>query len=301
MLPILSPTEGIQVKPAWFKIRPPKVEIYQHVRETLRERNLVTVCEEAHCPNMSECWSGGTATFMVMGGICTRGCKFCAIGTGKEGEALDLDEPKKLSEAIGILKLKYAVITSVDRDDLPDGGAAHFAECIRQVKADHPELLVEVLIPDFQGKIEDLEKVVDAAPTVIAHNVETIARLQKKVRDLRANYKQSFSVLRNIKKLNPKTYSKTALMLGLGETEEEVIACMKELRAADVDILTLGQYLKPKNKYLKVEEYVTPEQFDRLKKIGEEMGFLYVAAGPFIRSSYRAADLFLANIQRKNV
>ena len=298
MLPVLN-NEATQRKPDWFKIRPPKLEPYLNVRAVLRERGLTTVCEEAHCPNMAECWSGGTATFMVMGDTCTRACKFCAIKTGKEGEKLDPKEPEKLAEAIEILALKYVVITSVDRDDLPDGGAGHFAKCIEVCMEKHPGLLTEVLIPDFAGDVAALEKVIHAQPTVIAHNVETVKRLQLKVRDPRANYAQSLKVLEDVKKSSPKTYTKSALMLGLGETEEEIVQTMKDLRAINCDILTLGQYLKPKNRFLKVEEYVHPDQFEKLKKIGEEMGFLYIAAGPFVRSSYRAGELFLKKLNQR--
>lgn len=298
MLPVLN-NEGTR-KPEWFKIKPPDMAPYQSIRDTLRKRNLVTVCEEAHCPNMAECWSGGTATFMVMGDTCTRACKFCAIKTGREGQPLDPNEPQQLADAIEVMDLKYAVITSVDRDDLPDGGAGHFAECIRVCNERHPELLTEVLIPDFQGKAEDLQKVVEAKPTVIAHNVETIRRLQQKVRDLRAGYEQSLGVLKNVKKMDPKIYTKSALMLGLGETEDEVVEAMQDLRAADCDILTMGQYLKPKNRFLKVEEYVHPDQFKRYEAIGRDLGFLYIAAGPFVRSSYKAGELFLENHIKNN-
>lgn len=302
MLPLLKDQNTVP-KPEWFKIRPPKLEPYLNVRKVLRDRGLVTVCEEANCPNMAECWSGGkhespTATFMVMGDTCTRGCKFCAIKTAKCGEPLDPNEPEKLAEAVEILKLEYVVITSVDRDDLEDGGAGHFADCITVCKNRHPDLLTEVLIPDFAGNADHLKKVVDSRPDVIAHNVETIERLQKKVRDLRAGYEQSLSVLKNIKKMNPKIYSKSAIMLGLGETKDEVVETMQDLRQADCDILTIGQYLKPKNKFLKVEEYVHPDVFAELKNIGEKMGFLYVASGPFVRSSYRAGEFFISNLIR---
>lgn len=300
MLPVINNQTTEPKKPAWFKIRPPKTEPYLKVREVLRKHGLVTVCEEAHCPNIAECWSGGTATFMVMGDTCTRGCKFCAIKTASKGKPLDPEEPKKLSDAVDILKLSYVVITSVDRDDLPDGGAGHFAECIRVCQDNHPGLLVEVLISDFAGDKEALKKVVDAQPAVIAHNIETTRALQKKVRDLRAGYEQSLKVLKDVKEMDPNIYTKSSIMLGLGETTEDVVQTMKDLRAIGCEALTIGQYLKPKNKFLKVEEYVHPSKFEEFKKIGEDLGFLYVAAGPFVRSSYRAGELYLAHLNSKN-
>ncbi len=289
-------------KPDWLKIRPAHNTDFSKIKGALRKRGLVTVCEEAHCPNMAECWHNeGTATFMVLGDTCTRGCKFCAVKTSRKGNPVDPFEPKKLAEAIAEMQLDYAVITSVDRDDLPDEGASHFARCISEIKKAHPKTNVEVLIPDFSGKPELLKKIVDAMPDVIAHNVETVKSLQRKVRDPRAGYEQSLKVLENIKRMDQKIFSKSALMLGLGETREEVVQAMKDLRSVGCDILTIGQYLKPKNKFLKVEEYVKPEAFEEYKRIGESLGFLYVASGPFVRSSYRAGELFIKNlIDKKN-
>ncbi|MBU0982040.1 lipoyl synthase [Patescibacteria group bacterium] len=286
------------VKPAWFKIRPPLKKPYLKVREVLKENNLVTVCEEATCPNIAECWSSGTATFMILGDTCTRACKFCATLSAASGEPLDPNEPENLAKAVELLNLKYVVLTSVDRDDLPDGGSAHFAACIKACKDRHPDLLTEVLIPDYRN--ENLKRVVDARPNVLAHNIETIRRLQLTVRDPRAGYESSLTVLKEAKEMNPNIFTKSAIMLGLGETKEEVIEAMQDLRNVNCDVLTLGQYLKPKNKHLPVQEYVHPATFDELKNIGEKMGFLYLAAGPFVRSSYKAGELFLKNLMEKN-
>ena len=284
-------------KPEWLKIKPPSTDKYQVLKGMMKELNLNTVCQESHCPNMSECWSGGTATFMVMGDTCTRACKFCAVKTGFPAPALDPNEPKHLAEALAKMKeFEYIVLTSVDRDDLPDQGAGHFAECIKEIKKAHPGILVEVLIPDFRGNEECIKTVVDANPEVIAHNIETINRLQKKVRDPRANYQQSLKVLETVKKLNPKIYTKSSIMVGLGEKEEEVVEAMKDLRKSKVDIFTAGQYLKPKTQTLQVMEYVHPKSFDVYKEKGKELGFLYVAAGPFVRSSYKAGELFMKNL-----
>ncbi|HLE47842.1 MAG TPA: lipoyl synthase, partial [Candidatus Thermoplasmatota archaeon] len=260
--------------------------------------NLHTVCEEAHCPNVAECWGGGTATFMLMGDTCTRGCRFCAVTSGKPG-ALDPMEPLKISRAIAELKLKYAVITSVDRDDLPDGGAHHFASTIRTAKSLHPEGLIEVLIPDFQGDEAAIRKIIEAKPDVIAHNVETVRRLTPGVRDRRATYDQTLEVHRFVKRENPKQYTKSSIMLGLGETDEELEECFRDLRAAGVDVLTLGQYLRPSAWHLPVQEYVPPARFEDLKTRAEGHGFLYVASGPLVRSSYKAAEFFVEGLLRQ--
>lgn len=264
------------------------------IKSALKKRGLVTVCEEASCPNMSECWDKeGTATFMVLGDTCTRACKFCHIKTAYPAKPVDPDEPRKLAEAIAEMELDYAVITSVDRDDLPDEGAGHFAECIRAIKKAHPKTYVEVLIPDFKGKKELIQKIIDAKPDVIAHNIETIERLQRPIRDPRANYWQSIGVLKYVKEQAPHIYTKSAIMLGLGEAEEEVVKAMQDLRDNDVDIFTIGQYLRPSPKHYPLKEYVHPDMFKDLKKKGEELGFLFVASGPFVRSSYRAGELFM--------
>ncbi|MCA9478546.1 MAG: lipoyl synthase [Nanoarchaeota archaeon] len=287
-------------KPEWLKIRPSYDTDFSKIKQALRKRGLVTVCEEAHCPNMAECWHNeGTATFMVLGDTCTRGCKFCAIKTSANGNPVDPFEPQKIASAIREMGLDYAVITSVDRDDLVDGGADHFAQVVQRVKAEHPSGRVEILTGDFQGKFEDIKTVVDAKPDVFAHNIETIKRLHPKVRDLRAKYDQTMQVLRTVKEIDPEMITKSAIMVGLGETEEEVIETMKDLRAVGCDILTIGQYLRPKTKRLAVEEFVTPEQFSRYRKIGEELGFLYVASGPYVRSSYRAGEFFIKSLLQK--
>jgi len=283
-------------KPQWLKIKLEVNDNFSNIKATLKQHSLHTVCESAHCPNISECWNGGTATFMLMGDVCTRGCKFCAVKTGNPMKQLDADEPKKLAKALAEIKIfDYVVLTSVNRDDLEDGGASHFAECIREIKKEYPEMIVEVLIPDFKGDVEALRKIIDAKPEVIAHNIETIERLQSKVRDVRANYKQSLSVLENVKKFSPKIYTKSSIMLGLGETDEEVVQAMKDLRKINVDILTIGQYLRPTDWHIAVNEYVAPEKFEYFRQKALELGFLFCAAGPFVRSSYRAGEMFVKN------
>lgn len=293
------------LKPQWLKIRPPTgqgIETFARVKSTLKTLSLVTVCEEARCPNQSECWSKGTATFMVMGDTCTRGCKFCHVKTAKKGVALDAFEPQKLGQAIKDYGLKYVVITSVDRDDLADQGAGHFARCIREAKEKNPGLIVEVLIPDFRGETNCIDTIIRAGPEVIAHNIETVRELQRKVRDVRANYGQSLKVLEYVKKVSPKTITKSSIMVGLGETMEQVEQAMDDLRAIGVDALTFGQYLQPSKLHIPVTEFVHPNTFEEYRKIGEKKGFLYVASGPFVRSSYRAGEYFLKNIVqgRKN-
>lgn len=286
----------VVVKPEWLKIRPSSNTDFSKIKNALRKRGLVTVCEEAHCPNMAECWHDeGTATFMVMGDTCTRGCRFCAISKGIEGRPLDPFEPKKIADAIKEMGLDYAVITSVDRDDIPDEGSSHFARCIDEIKK---SLItrVEVLIPDFNANPTLIKKVVDAEPDVIAHNIETVERLQGKIRDRRAGYKKSLEVLKIVKEQNSEILTKSSIMVGLGEEFDEVVETMKSLRSVDCDILTLGQYLKPKNRNLAVVEYVRPDVFRKYKEIGEKLGFKYVASGPFVRSSYRAGEFFVKNI-----
>lgn len=279
-------------KPAWLKVPLPGGERYRRVRETLRGLALHTVCQEANCPNVGECWSGGTATVMLMGDVCTRGCRFCHVKTAARPPPLDPDEPRHLAEAIATLGLDYIVVTSVDRDDLPDGGAGHFADAIRRLKA-IPELLVEVLTPDFQGDAEAIRTVGRAGPDVFANNVETVRRLTPAVRDPRAGYDQTLSVLARMKQEFPAIFTKSSIMVGLGESEAEVRETMRDLRDAGTDILTLGQYLRPSAWHLPVLEWVTPAKFDAYRAAGLAMGFRYVASGPLVRSSYRAAELFL--------
>lgn len=300
--PALTPSGRTRL-PEWFKVKAPAGEAYTQIKQALRERGLSTVCEEARCPNLAECWSGGksgkgTATIMVMGGTCTRGCRFCSVPTGKPGP-LDPEEPKKSSETIGIMGVGYVVITSVDRDDLPDRGAAHFAAVIAQCKRDHPELLVEVLTPDFAGNPGAAATILAAKPDVVAHNIESTRRLTPLVRDRRAAYDQSLGVLRSYKQAGAR-FTKTSIMVGFGETESEVEETLRDLRAAGVDIVTFGQYLRPTQeaRHLPVTEFVHPDQFARYQKMAEAMGFLYVASGPLVRSSYKAGELFLEGMIR---
>ena len=280
-------------KPSWLKVRAPGGDRYTAIKHQARAAGLHTVCEEAHCPNIGECWSSGTATFMVMSDICTRGCRFCAVNTQRIGPPLDTDEPEKLATTIAAMGLDYVVVTSVNRDDLPDQGADHFSACIKAIQAASPQTMVEVLIPDFCGRVDLIQRVIDANPTVIAHNIETVDRLTPTVRDPRAGYPQSLGVLQAIKTASPGHYTKSSIMVGLGETEVEVIATMADLRAVGTDFLTLGQYLKPSNKHLKVEAFIPPAQFDRYRELGEGLGFRYVASGPLVRSSYKAGEFFI--------
>jgi lipoic acid synthetase len=281
-------------KPPWLKVRAPGGESYLKIKEMMRERKLATVCEEAHCPNIAECWGGGTATIMVMGDTCTRGCRFCNVKTAKRPGALDGLEPVSVAKSLEDMNLSYVVITTVDRDDLPDQGAAHFAEIIRQVKLRNPKLRVETLAGDFQGR-EDLQKILldSDGIDVFAHNIETVERLTPGVRDRRASYRQSLEVLSRAKRLKPGIVTKTSIMLGLGETEAEVVESMRDCLAAGVEVYTLGQYLQPSSWHLEVKEFVTPEQFKRYEEIGLELGFRYVASGPLVRSSYRAGEFFI--------
>jgi lipoyl synthase len=288
-------------KPGWLKIKPPSSRFNQ-VNSVLEHSGIFTVCQEAHCPNMSECWSSGTATFIILGDTCTRACRFCAVKSGNPKGKLDDSEPKMLAKSVSRMNkltgLKYAVITSVDRDDLPDLGAAHFAACVSEVKKSVPGILVEVLAPDFQGRLDCIKKVVSSGIAVFGHNIETVERLQQKVRDKRASYSQSLSVLAAAKKMNPKVYTKSSIMLGLGETEDEAVHAMKDLRKSGVQLLTLGQYLRPSSAHLPVYEYITPEKFNKLKLIGEGLGFLHVASGPFVRSSYKAGEFFIKEAKK---
>ena len=283
-------------------MRPPSGQRFTEIKRELRDRNLHTVCEEANCPNLGECWSGrdgpGTATFMLMGDRCSRGCNFCDVQTGGM-EALDPDEPDNVAEAVAEIGLDYVVLTSVDRDDLPDQGAEHFAETIRAIKARDASILVEVLIPDFQGEPELVRKIIDAGPDVIAHNIETVERLQWPVRDRRAGYEQSLSVLEQVQRESD-IYTKTSIMLGLGEYAHEVYQTLSDLREADVDVVTLGQYLQPSRSHLDVYDYVHPDAFDTWQRVAEdELGFLYCASGPMVRSSYKAGELFVDALVRE--
>jgi lipoic acid synthetase len=298
----MSGNRGHRRKPDWLKMRPPSGQRFTEIKRELRDRNLHTVCEEANCPNLGECWSGrdgpGTATFMLMGDRCSRGCNFCDVQTGGM-EALDPDEPANVADAVAEIGLDYVVLTSVDRDDLPDQGAAHFARTIRAIKERDPSILVEVLIPDFQGQPELVRKIVDAQPDVIAHNVETVERLQWPVRDRRAGYEQSLSVLEQVT-AESDIYTKTSIMLGLGEYAHEVYQTLSDLREADVDVVTLGQYLQPSRSHLDVYDYVHPDAFDTWRRVAEEeLDFLYCASGPMVRSSYKAGELFVDALLRE--
>ena len=276
-------------KPDWLKIKIPSGEDYLRVKKTLRTYNLNTVCEESSCPNVSKCWESGTATIMIMGNMCTRVCRFCDVSSGRPSP-LDPDEPKRVAEAIKQWNLRYIVITSVCRDDLEDGGAAHFAKTIKSVKLSCPDTIVEPLIPDFNYDSDSIKKIIESEPEVVSHNIETVRRLSSKVRDSRATYDQSLSVLKKIKEINPKIYTKSSFMVGHGETKEEVIQTASDLKSANVDVITAGQYLQPSLNHLPVVEYVHPEKFASYQKIFEEMGFLHVVVGPFVRSSFQAAD-----------
>ena len=279
-------------KPVWLRVRAPAGENYTKVKQSLRSLNLHTVCEEARCPNISECWGTGTATIMIMGDICSRGCRFCAINSGKP-VLLDAGEPERVAKAIKEWRLRYVVITSVCRDDLEDGGAEHIAKTIKAIKLLCPTIIVESLIPDFRGDDGSIKKIVKSKPEVISHNIETVPRLTPKVRDARASYEQSLLVLKKIKDINSLIYTKSSIMLGLGEAEDEVIQTIKDLKSVGVSILTIGQYLQPTPKHLPVIEFITPEKFNWFREIAEQIGFVYVASGPLIRSSYRAGEVFL--------
>jgi lipoic acid synthetase len=282
-------------KPVWLRVRAPAGENYTKVKQSLRSLNLHTVCEEARCPNISECWGIGTATIMIMGDICSRGCRFCAINSGKP-VLLDAGEPERVAKAIKEWRLRYVVITSVCRDDLEDGGAEHIAKTIKAIKLLCPTIIVESLIPDFRGDDGSIKKIVKSKPEVISHNIETVPRLTPKVRDARASYEQSLLVLKKIKDINSLIYTKSSIMLGLGESEEEVIQTIKDLRSVGVSILTIGQYLQPTPKHLPLIEFIAPEKFNWFREIAERMGFVYVASGPLVRSSYRAGEFFLEKI-----
>ncbi|KAA3606717.1 MAG: lipoyl synthase [Planctomycetota bacterium] len=281
-------------KPSWLKMRLPSGENVAGIRSMLRDKGLYTVCEEARCPNLGECWDAGTATLMIMGDVCTRGCRFCAVKTGNPQGWLDPDEPAKVARSAEIMGLRYLVLTSVDRDDLEDFGANHYAACIQALKDKRPDLLVEALTPDFQGRRSCIETLVSADLDVFAHNLETVESLHRRVRDVRARYSQSLQVLADAKALRPGIVTKSSLMLGLGETEVEVRQAFADLRAAGVDILTLGQYLQPTSRHLPVERYLQPEEFDHWKEVAErDFSFAFCASGPMVRSSYKAAEHFL--------
>ncbi|XP_017316679.1 lipoyl synthase, mitochondrial isoform X1 [Ictalurus punctatus] len=290
--------------PPWLKTEIPIGKNFNRLKNTLRELKLHTVCEEARCPNIGECWGGGeyataTATIMLMGDTCTRGCRFCSVKTARTPPPLDPDEPHNTAKAIAAWGLDYVVLTSVDRDDIADGGAEHFTKTVSQIKERNFNILVECLTPDFRGDLSAVEKVAWSGLDVYAHNVETVRELQRYVRDPRANFDQSLAVLRHAKSVNPSILTKTSIMLGLGETDAQIHSTLKELRDSGVDCLTLGQYMQPTKRHLKVEEYITPEKFAHWEKVGKEMGFVYTASGPLVRSSYKAGEFFLKNLLEK--
>ena len=274
--------------PAWFKVRAPGGENYRALRSIMRAQKLHTVCEEAQCPNIGECWERKSATFMILGDICTRACRYCAVTSGKPGP-VDLDEPERLAHTVANLDLEYCVITSVDRDDLSDGGAFLFAECITKIKNRLPKCSVEVLTPDFGGKWWALSGVMQAKPDVLNHNIETVRSLFTKVR-AKGNYDLSLEFLAKAKEIDSNIATKSGIMVGLGETKDELIATMEDLRAVDCNLLTIGQYLQPSKKHIPINRFYTPEEFKELEKIGLEMGFNHVASGPLVRSSYHADD-----------
>lgn len=276
---------GVKIKkPKWLRVKLPTGEEYKKVRNIVSEHKLHTICESGNCPNMGECWGAGTATFMILGNICTRSCGFCAVQTGKPLEA-DLFEPARVAQSVKLMGVKHAVITSVDRDDLPDLGSEIWAMTVRAIRRQSPTTTLETLIPDFMGNWEALKRIIDVAPEIVSHNLETVRRLTKEVR-IQAKYDRSLEVLRRLKKGGMR--SKSGVMLGLGETHQEVIETMEDLRAVNVDILTLGQYLQPTPKHLPVAEFVSPERFQEYKELGLKMGFRYVESGPLVRSSYHA-------------
>lgn len=293
--------------PSWLKTKTiPDSSGYKKIKQDLRGLGLHTVCEEARCPNISECWGGGnkaaaTATIMLMGDTCTRGCRFCSVKTAKNPGPLDIHEPENTAEALKRWGLGYVVLTSVDRDDLADGGAAHFAETIMKIKQKAPQMLVEALTGDFAGNLEQVQRVARSGLDVYAHNVETVEALTPHVRDRRATFKQSLSVLRAAKEAKPTLITKTSMMLGLGESEEQIYEALKALRANDVDVVTFGQYMRPTKRHMQVVEYVTPEVFKRWQERAMDMGFLYCASGPLVRSSYKAGEAFIENVLKKRM
>jgi len=296
----LRPSELTQVpdvgsKPAWLRVRLPTGAKYQEVAEIVRTHRLSTVCAESKCPNIAECWGRGTATLMLMGSVCTRACKFCSVNTGNPHGWLDANEPASVADAVALMGLRYVVLTSVDRDDLPDLGAGHYARCIRAIHERTPETAVEALTPDFQGRHDLVAQVLDAGLATYAQNLETVRRLTHPVRDARAGYEQTLDVLRFAKRHAPQTIVKTSLMLGLGERDDEIEEAFVDLRAANVDVVTLGQYMRPTKNHLPVARFVTPDEFARYRELALGMGFLEVVSGPLVRSSYRAERVLEGN------
>ena len=297
-LTVISSIDTVRTKikkPDWLRVKLPLGESYKHVRGLVDNHKLHTICESGNCPNMGECWGEGTATFMILGNVCTRSCGFCAVATGRP-DAVDWDEPQRVAEAIHLMKVKHAVITSVDRDELKDGGSIIWQNTIKAVKSLNPETTLETLIPDFRGIQEQVERIIDAAPEVVSHNMETVERLSKQVR-IQAKYRRSLDVLKLLKEGGMRT--KTGIMLGLGETKEEVIKSMEDLVTVGCDVLTLGQYLQPTIKHLPVQRFAHPDEFAELKEIGYILGFDYVESGPLVRSSYHSEKHVLKGYGRK--
>ena len=284
-------------KPKWLRVKVQGGPVFDKVKRIVSEHKLATVCEEAKCPNMGECWSAGTATIMLMGDVCTRAWRFCAVNTGNPQGWLEPEQPEHTARSVELMGLKYVVLTSVNRDDLHDGGAGHYAACVKRVKEVNPETAVEAVTPDFEGVLSDVEAVVDSGVEVFAQNIETVERLTHPVRDPRASYQQTLTVLAHAKAYKPGVLTKTSLMLGLGESDAEILEAMDDLRAANVDILTLGQYLQPTANHLPIERYVTPEEFEVYRQQGLDRGFLEVVSGVLVRSSYRAEQV----LQKNNV
>lgn len=292
------PASRLAPKPPWLKVRAPGGESWAAIKGTLRSLDLHTVCEEARCPNQGECWREGTATVMLLGDVCTRGCRFCSVTSGDPGGVVDAREPEHVARAVAKLGLRYVVLTMVNRDDLPDGGAAHVAATVARLREVSPDVLVETLLGDFGGRMADLDATVDARPDVWAHNLEVVRRLQRKVRDARCGYERSLEVLRHVKARAPWCHTKSSIMVGVGETDDEVVEAMRDLRDAGVDILTLGQYLRPSPKHAEVARFVEPAAFEAYAEVGRGLGFRYVASGPLVRSSYRAAEAFVRGVLR---
>ncbi|TDJ30171.1 MAG: lipoyl synthase [Gammaproteobacteria bacterium] len=282
-------------KPPWLRVRIGGGAAYEAVKNTVRKNNLATVCEESHCPNIGECWNHGTATIMLMGSVCTRACRFCAVDTGNPNGWLDPDEPVHAAQSVQLMGLRYVVLTSVDRDDLVDGGAGHYAACIRAIKSLNPYTAVEALTPDFAGQLDAVETVVTSGLEVFAQNLETVRRLTYEVRDPRAGYEQTLAVLEHAKQCGDGILTKSSLMLGLGESDDEIRASMEDLRSHEVDVLTLGQYLRPTLNHLPVSRWVHPDEFDQYRQWGLALGFTEVASGPLVRSSYRADRILERN------
>ncbi|MBN8689039.1 MAG: lipoyl synthase [Chitinophagales bacterium] len=295
VVPAVNEQEARIRKPDWLRVKLPIGESYKHVRGLVDNHKLHTICESGNCPNMGECWGAGTATFMILGNVCTRSCGFCAVATGRP-ESVDWDEPQRVAEAIHLMKVKHAVITSVDRDELPDGGSTIWYNTIKAVKSLNPDTTLETLIPDFKGNKEDIQRVAAAAPEVVSHNIETVERLTRQVR-IQAKYWRSMEVIRTLKESGMRT--KSGIMLGLGETKEEVIQTLKDLQAFGCDVVTIGQYLQPTKKHLPVQRFVHPDEFAEYRDAGYQLGLDYVESGPLVRSSYHSEKHVFAGIGRK--